>query len=211
MEYRLSAGADNWFLQKGTVDPLSRGRFRPGDAVVVCGRCRAVHLRDSWILSGRKCPVCKSRSRRPDFDRNFIDISYSHRGRESMKGFRITNPEKNAESRPEKLPGRVLRKISGGLQAKWYKMRITGILRLFRILLILCIAAAVIVIIQNRELLPGRIPEMFLIKIPDLFGKVWEVLREKIPELFSRLQSLDISGKWKQAQEWIEMIKSIIP
>ena len=43
---------DQWFLKMGCKDPLTGGRFQTGDSVVVCRKCRTVHLVDTNVTTG---------------------------------------------------------------------------------------------------------------------------------------------------------------
>ena len=53
--HRLDPDADARFLRAGQTDPLTRVRFRPTNAVVLCATCGAVSLRETWEALGG-CP-----------------------------------------------------------------------------------------------------------------------------------------------------------
>ena len=53
--HRLDPDADARFLRAGQQDPLTRVRFRPTNAVVLCATCGAVSLRETWEALGG-CP-----------------------------------------------------------------------------------------------------------------------------------------------------------
>ncbi len=56
MEIHKLTDADEWFLEKGQVDSISRSRFSVGDEVVVCDR---QHVMLAEFYDG-KCPTCNS-------------------------------------------------------------------------------------------------------------------------------------------------------
>ena len=58
--HKLSSIQDKWFLNKKSIDGLSKIPFQAGDKVVICKECRTVWLSDSWEMGGNKCPICQN-------------------------------------------------------------------------------------------------------------------------------------------------------
>lgn len=65
--YTIPAGHP--ILVSGTVDPITRQRFRVGDRIVVCQHCRCAYLVSSWELISKRCRSHGGR------DNTFADLS----------------------------------------------------------------------------------------------------------------------------------------
>ena len=76
MPYTLNT-RDQWFLVMGRKDPLTGGQFQIGDSVVVCRRCRTVHLTDTWYFApnGCKAPGCGCTNHAANFSRDAVAFS----------------------------------------------------------------------------------------------------------------------------------------
>ena len=88
--------ADQWFLDKGMIDPVTGERFRVGDRVVICARCHTSFLRDSWNLTGH-CANCSHGSTLSfySFSPNLFQLKAS-----ANRGFRVKNSVRFPASAP---------------------------------------------------------------------------------------------------------------
>lgn len=87
MSHRLTTH-DNWFLAMGRVDPIAKEPFRTGDEVVVCAKCRTVHLADIWDMC-QQCAVCGNKSQASAFSRSLIDFSYGRNTSAALRWLRL--------------------------------------------------------------------------------------------------------------------------
>ena len=72
-----------WFLEEKRIDPITRARFKRGDRVVVCARCKQVLLRETWDeCDGCVMPGCSG----DETDRTFIKRPTPRRSSASTEG-----------------------------------------------------------------------------------------------------------------------------
>ena len=62
--HKINANTDTEFLSENPTCRLAGTPIVPGDKVVICGNCAAVHLKDSWVSEhcGSACYNCRSTS-----------------------------------------------------------------------------------------------------------------------------------------------------
>lgn len=52
----------DWFIAEGRIDPMTRGKYKLGDRVVVCNSCKMVSLESTWNdCGGCTSPGCNGK------------------------------------------------------------------------------------------------------------------------------------------------------
>lgn len=78
---------DKWFLERGMVDPITKAPFQVGDTIVICARCKTVHLDATWGMNpNRSCAICGENTAQvfPAFSQKLFQVRNVNK-----QGFRI--------------------------------------------------------------------------------------------------------------------------